>query len=79
MERLGNLINPPAATGFTIVFGNAGPAMDNKKTDLFSYLKGNARELKALCDAAAIGTSDKTTKYHLQDLSDRLKKILDPK
>jgi Met-zincin/Domain of unknown function (DUF5117)/Domain of unknown function (DUF5118) len=78
VERLGNLINPPAATGFVIVFGGAPPSMDNKKTDLLSYLKGNARELKALCDAAAV-TSDKATKYHLLDLSDRLKKILDPK
>ena len=80
VERLGNIINPPQTSGITIFFGgNAAPAIDNKKTDLFSYLKGNARELKALCDAAAIGTTDKATKYHLQDLSDRLKKILDPK
>jgi hypothetical protein len=79
VERLGNIINPPPVTGITIVFGNATPSMDTKKTDVLSYLKGNARELKALCDAAAIGTTDKATKYHLQDLSDRLKKILDPK
>jgi hypothetical protein len=79
VERLGNIISPPAATGFTIVFGGAAPATDNKKTDLLSYLKGNARELKTLFDAAAAGTADKATKYHLLDLSDRLKKILDPK
>jgi hypothetical protein len=81
VERLGNLINPPATTGFTIIFGGpaAAPAVDNKRTDLLSYLKGHARELKALCDAAAAGATDKASKYHLQDLSDRLKKILDPK
>jgi len=79
VERLGNIINPPPATGITIIFGGATPSIDNKKTDLLSYMKGHARELKALCDAAAPGTTDKASKYHLQDLSDRLKKILDPK
>jgi len=81
VERLGNLINPPATTGLTIIIGGpaAAPPVDNKRTDLLSYLKGHARELKGLCDAAAAGTTDKASKYHLQDLSDRLKKILDPK
>jgi len=78
VERLGNIINPPAPSGITIVFGGATTSTDNKRTDILSYLKGNARELKALCDAGAAGTADKATKYHLQDLSDRLKKILDP-
>src|SRR5436190_3023283 len=79
VERLGALINPPPASGIIIFIGGGAPSVDNKKTDLLSYLKGHARELKALCDAAAAGTSDKASKYHLLDLSDRLKKILDPK
>ncbi len=80
VERLGSLINPPAMQGgITISFGNAAPSIDTKKSDILSYLKGHARELKALTDAAVAGTADKTTKYHLQDLSDRLRKILDPK
>jgi hypothetical protein len=82
VERLGSLINPaPAAGGITITFGNpnAAPVMDTKKSDILSYLKGHARELKALVDAAAAGTADKASKYHLQDLSDRLRKTLDPK
>jgi hypothetical protein len=82
VERLGSLINPaPATGGITISFGNpnAAPVMDTKKSDILSYLKGHARELKALVDAAAAGTADKASKYHLQDLSDRLRKTLDPK
>ncbi len=81
VERLGNLINPPAAPtgGIVITFGNAAPTtVDAKKSDILSYLKGHARELKAMADAAALGAIDKASKYHLQDLSDRLKKILDP-
>lgn len=79
VERLGGLINPAPQQGITINFGNATPSIDTKKSDILSYLKGHARELKTLIDAAASGTADKATKYHLQDLSDRLKKILDPK
>ncbi len=79
VERLGSIINPPASSGnVTIFFGGAAPT-DIKKSDLLSYLKGNAKELKAMIDGAAVGTVDKTTKYHLLDMSDRLKKILDPK
>jgi hypothetical protein len=81
VERLGSLVNPPAVpAGITVSFGGpVTPVMDTKKTDILSYLKGHSRELKAQVDAAALVTTDKATKYHLQDLSDRLKKILDPK
>ncbi len=80
VERLGVIINPPAAAGgVTITFGNATPVLDIKKSDILSNLKGHARELKSQVDAAAVSSADKATKYHLQDLSDRLKKILDPK
>ncbi len=79
VERLGSLINPSPMGGITFSFGNVKPLLDTKKSDMLSYLKGNARELKSAIDAAAAGTADKATKYHLLDLSDRLKKILDPK
>jgi len=79
VERLNTLINPAPAQGQTFSFGNVTTTLDTKKSDLLSYLKGHARELKTAVDAAATGSSDKATKYHLQDLSDRLKKILDPK
>ena len=79
IERLGAIINPPPVTGFSFTFGNAAPQLDVKKGDILSYLKGHAKELKALADAAAAGTADKAGKYHLQDISDRLNKILNPK
>jgi hypothetical protein len=80
VERLGAVINPVALpTGLVINFGGqAAPTLDTKKGDILSFLKGHAKELKALADAASINP-DKSTKYHLQDISDRLKKILDPK
>ncbi len=79
VERLNTLINPAPTSGITFNFGSITPTVDVKKSDLLSYLKGHARELKTAVDVAAAGASDKATKYHLQDLSDRLKKILDPK
>jgi hypothetical protein len=79
VERILNLINPPATTAITFNFGgNARPSLDVKKGDFLSFLKGHAREIKALADAASL-VGDKATKYHLQDLSDRIKKALDPK
>ena len=79
VERLGALINPPAQGGIVINFGSAPQLVDLKKGDIISYLKGNARELKALADAGAITATDKATKYHLLDISDRLGRILNPK
>jgi hypothetical protein len=81
IERLGSLINPaPSALGtITFFFGNVNPSVDAKKSDFLSYLKGHARELKALADAAVLSSADRATKFHLQDISDRLKKMLDPK
>jgi hypothetical protein len=80
VERLGSIINPPPATGgIMIFFGTAAPVMDTKKTDILSYLKGHSRELKSQLDAAAMAATDKATKYHFQDLSDRLKRMLEPK
>jgi hypothetical protein len=79
VERLGSLVNPTPGTGFTFTFGNITPTLDSKKSDMLSYLKGHARELKSSIDATASVTTDKPTKYHLLDLSDRLKKMLDPK
>ena len=80
VERLAALVNPsPVPAGLNFTFGNAAPQVDVKKTDILSYLKGHSRELKAMIDLAAISAVDKTTKYHYQDLGDRIKKMLDPK
>lgn len=80
VEKLGSIINPSqsGATVFVVRGGNAEPTIDTKKSDIISYVRGHARELKAMVDAAA-ASGDRATKYHLQDLSDRLKKMLDPK
>lgn len=83
VERLIALIAPATGPTTTITFPgqNNGPVygVDTKKSDILSILRGHARELKALADAAAAVSADKMTKYHLQDISDRIGKALNPK
>ena len=78
VERLGTIVNPVTASAAQFRTTGTAQMIDIKKTDILSYLKAHVRELKALADAASVSTGDKATKYHLMDISDRLKKILDP-
>ena len=48
-------------------------------TDVFSIAKGELRSLQSEIKAAITINTDKVSKYHLQDLADRIKKGLDPK
>lgn len=81
IERMGAIVAPAPASasspgGFVITFG---PVVDPKKTDIVSVAKGTLRALKAEIVAAIPAYSDKMSRYHLQDLNDRIGKILDPK
>ena len=80
VERLGAIVNPPstpAATGGGIVIF-FGPTVDPKKSDIISVAKGILRSLKSEINAALPGYTDKMSRYHLQDLSERVEKILKP-
>jgi hypothetical protein len=82
VERIGNIVNPPANPaggsfgGITISFG---PSIDSRKSDIISVLKGTLRQLRTEINAAIPTTTDRMTKYHLQDVSERIARILDPK
>lgn len=58
----------------TLTFG-----VDTKTNDISSYTKGQLRALLAELTAAIPVTADKLTKYHYQDLADRIRGALDPK
>jgi len=77
VEALITLINPaPSASG------PGQPSQMNvntKNTDVVSVARAQLNALKTQVDAAIPGTSDKISKYHLQDVSFRIKKALDPK
>lgn len=81
VERLGAIVNPaaPAASSFGGIVFSFGPSIDAKKTDIMSVAKGILRSLKADVAAAIPTATDKMSRYHLQDVLDRINKILDPK
>jgi hypothetical protein len=80
-EALINLLSPPQITlpaGFprnlTILFGG-----DIKNTDIPSIVRAQLISLRNQINSAIPGTTDKLSKYHLQDVSERIKEALNPK
>jgi hypothetical protein len=78
LDRIGSLVSQNFSGGGIVVF-NFGPTIDIGKSDIISILKGNLRSLKADIIKAMPFKKDKMTQYHLQDIVDRINKILDPK
>jgi hypothetical protein len=60
--------------GFTI-----SSSVNTDKSDIKSVVRGHLQSLRAEINAAAVGLADLMTKYHLQDLSSRIDKALNPK
>jgi hypothetical protein len=81
VERMGAIVSPAASTptsgGIVISFG--GPSADPKKSDIVSVVKGTLRTLKAEIAAAIPAYSDRMSRYHLQDLNERIDRILNPR
>jgi hypothetical protein len=81
VERIGAIVNPPSAPstvgGGIIIF--FGPAIDPKKSDILSVSKGILRSLRSEIASALPAYSDKMSRYHLQDLSERIDRILNPR
>ena len=73
MEALITLLNPPSPSPGMFNFVNT------KNTDVVSEARAYLTALKSQVDAAIPGTADKMSKYHLEDVSFRIKKALDPK
>ncbi|HTN06713.1 zinc-dependent metalloprotease [Agriterribacter sp.] len=81
VERVGQIINPAAISplgGISFRIGAPAAMTDTRKSDIISVLKGNLRALQAEIKAVLPATGDRMTKYHLQDVNDRITEILDP-
>ena len=79
---LNNLLNP--ATTITVLGGGGGgfgaPApVNTDKSDIKSVVRAHLTSLKNEVNAAAAGIADPMSKYHLQDISKRIDKALNPK
>jgi hypothetical protein len=64
----------PALGGFTVSM-----SVDSKKTDVYSVVRGHLNAMKNASQAAASVATDNMTKYHLQDITERIKRALEPK
>jgi hypothetical protein len=78
-EALITIVSPPAAGpgaggGMTVSFGGG-----SKNTDLSSIARAELISLRSRIQAAIPATTDKLSKYHLEDLSERIKQALNPR
>jgi hypothetical protein len=79
VENLILLLGNSAAPGGGINIGFGGPSVDLKKTDLPSIARGQLSNLRSALLAGATGAVDKLTRYHFQDLAERIRNALEPK
>ncbi|HEY4876260.1 MAG TPA: zinc-dependent metalloprotease [Puia sp.] len=85
VETLGNIINGTGG-GFRIIglSGRTASALgltnvNVRTSDIISVAKGTLRTLKTDINAAVPAIQDKMTRYHLQDMVERINLILNPK
>lgn len=82
VDRMSTLLgNAPAGGGINIAVGfpMSSPGPDPKKTDVTSVVRAHLSSLRSEIQAALPATTDTMSKYHLMDLSERIKDALDPK
>jgi hypothetical protein len=80
VERLSVLAsNAPAAPGGGGITISFGPSVEVKKTDIISVARGTLRALKAEIAAAIPAYADRMSRYHLQDLNERIDRVLNPR
>ncbi|KAA6440111.1 zinc-dependent metalloprotease [Dyadobacter flavalbus] len=82
-EKLIDLLKPGRANVLSvpvgITYGYSTRVVELDKTDLPSVARAHLESLKATLQLSVTKTSDKITKYHMQDVLQRIKFALDPK
>ncbi len=87
-EKMIGLLSPsaplanPSPGGFFSPFFPASPASpmaDPKKSDVVSLARAHLIQLQGEINGALLTTADKMSRYHLQDVSARIKQALEPK
>ncbi len=84
VDKLDAIINPPTSSATVVVFGGGGRTNPyqsgyNRRSDVYSIARAQLTQLRSQINAAIPGTSDKMSKIHLQDISEKIKRSLDPK
>jgi len=82
-EKLIALLKPGKANVQSVpvgvTYGFSTRVVELEKTDLTSISRAHLESLKTIIQAAIPRTTDKISKYHLQDILQRIKFALDPK
>ncbi len=82
-EKLISMLKPGKTTVNAIpvgvTYGFNGRSVDLNETDVPSISRAHLENLKSSIQAAIPKTADKLSKYHLQDMLQRIKMALDPK
>jgi hypothetical protein len=82
-EKLIDLLKPGKANVLSvpvgITYGFSTRVVELEKTDLPSVARAHLESLKTTLQGAIARSTDKNTKYHLQDVHQRIKQALDPK
>jgi len=80
VDKLNNILNPPAAFVINIFAGQGGAsAASISRSDAPSIARFQLMLLKVQVAAAIPTTTDRMTKIHLVDLQEKIKDALDPK
>ncbi len=80
VDKLVNILTPAAAQTVSVPgFGTLTVGTDTRKSDVPAIVRAQLVGLRNQINAAAAGTTDKMSKVHLQDLSEKIKQALDPK
>jgi hypothetical protein len=82
VDKMISIINPETKSSSSSSSGRSfsrETGLSAEETDAVSVIKGQLRELDKSLKASAASQSDTLTKYHLQDLSDRIEEALDNK
>ncbi|QJD98260.1 zinc-dependent metalloprotease [Mucilaginibacter robiniae] len=83
VDKLIDIVNPPQQPAATIIIGGRGGqgmgTRELEQTDVVSVAKAQLRAIDTMIKSALPSESDSMTSYHLQDLSDRIQKALNPK
>jgi hypothetical protein len=78
VERMTGML-ASAGSGISIGGGAISMGPDLKKTDINSVVRAHLIVLRNEINAATPAFTDNMSKYHLQDVSERIKRALDPK
>ncbi len=79
---LDELINPPksgGSSGIVIMVLGAGSTTSTEKSDIISVVRAHLASLRSEIRAAANGTADSMSRFHLQDILVRIDNSLNPK